>query len=110
MEPLADLVSEVFGRLRIPFYLESAPALSRLPPITMLLRLLELDAEDWPLHKLLAVLGNNYFSPAWTPWDDLTAGRSEIAIRALQVPRGRERLLERASVGPARRRTADPRR
>ena len=36
----------------------------------MLLRLLELDADDWPMHKLLGVLGNNYFAPDWTDWND----------------------------------------
>ena len=74
-QPLADLVSEVFQRLEIPFFMENGRSLSRCPAIVMLLRLLELDADDWPMYKLLGVLGNNYFArigptgttapPAW---------------------------------------------
>jgi len=100
-QPLADLVSEVFQRLEIPFFLENAQPLGRSPAVVMLVRLLELDAEDWPMHKLLGVLGNNYFLPAWTPWDDRAAGRAELAIRRLQIPRGRERLLEHLNDGEA---------
>jgi ATP-dependent helicase/nuclease subunit B len=100
VQPLAGLVREVFQRLGIPFYLENVEPLGSSPPIAMLLRLLELDAEDWPMHNLLAVLGNNYFSPDWAEWDDLAAGPIERTIRGLQIPRGRDRLLERvASAG-----------
>ena len=95
-QPLAELVSEVFQRLEIPFYLESGRPLSRSPAIVMLLRLLELDADDWPMHKLLGVLGNNYFDPDWADWNDRLAGLAERTIRSLQIPRGRQRLLERA--------------
>ena len=96
-QPVAGLVSEVFQRLEIPFFLESDRSLGSSPPIVMLLRLLELDADDWPMYKLLAVLGSNYFAPAWTDWNDRLAGRIERAIRGLQVPRGRERLLAQSS-------------
>ncbi len=92
---LADLVREVFTRLEIPFHLEDAQSLGRASPVVMLVRLLELDAEDWQMHKLLGVLGNNYFSPAEVEWDGLAVGRAEAVIRSLQIPRGRERLLER---------------
>ena len=54
----------------------------------MLVRLLELDADDWPMHKLLGVLGNNFFSPGEVAWDGLAAGRAEAVIRGLQIPRG----------------------
>jgi ATP-dependent helicase/nuclease subunit B len=94
-QALADLVGEVFTRLGVPFYLENAEPLEGAAPIVMLVRLLELDAEDWPMHKLLGVLGNNFFSPAELEWDGLAAGRVEAAIRGFQIPRGRERLLER---------------
>ncbi len=93
-EPLAELISEVFGRLQIPCYLESGRSLDRCPAIVMLLRLLELDGDDWPMHKLLGVLGNNYFAPDWADWNVRAAGAAERAIRRLQIPRGREKLLE----------------
>ncbi len=108
VQPLADLVREVFQRLEFPYYIESAQPLGCSPPVAMLVRLLELDAEDWPMHKLLAVLGNNYFSPAWAEWNDLAAGPVERTIRALQIPRGRDRLLERLGVGWVKRSAGPP--
>jgi ATP-dependent helicase/nuclease subunit B len=106
-QQLADLVHEVFTRLGIPFYMESNVALGRASPIVMLVRLLELDAEDWPMHKLLGVLGNNYFAPAGAEWDGLAVGRAEAAIRGLRIPRGRERLLSRAAAASAAERTSE---
>ncbi len=94
LQDVADLVGEVFQRMEIPFYLESGRSLSRCPPIVMLLRMLELDGDDWPMYRLLGVLGNNYFAPDWGPWDDRAASLAERTIRGLQIPRGRERLLE----------------
>ena len=93
-QALADLVSEVFQRLEIPFFLETGRSLSRWPPMVMLLRLLELDADDWPMYKLLGILANNYFSPDWVDWNDRAAGLAERIIRGQQIPRGRQRLLE----------------
>ncbi len=69
-QPLADLVSEVFQRLEILSSWRAADRCGRSPAIMMLLRLLELDADDWPMHKLLGVLGNNYFDPDWADWND----------------------------------------
>ena len=110
-QALADLVSEVFQRLEIPFFLENGRSLGRWPPIVMLLRLLELDADDWPMHKLLAALGSNYFAPDWADWNDRAAGLAERTIRELQIPRGRQRLLEGAApaVGNALRGVPDAR-
>jgi ATP-dependent helicase/DNAse subunit B len=93
----ADLVREVFQQLEIPIYIECGHSLARSPALVMLVRLLELDAEDWPMHKLLGVLGSNYFAPRY---DKALVGRMphglvERTIRGLQIPRGRERLLER---------------
>ena len=85
--------------MELPFYLENAEPLARSSPVVMLVRLLELDADDWPMHKLLGVLGNNFFSPGEVAWDGLAAGRAEAVIRGLQIPRGRERLLERLASG-----------
>jgi hypothetical protein len=64
---------------------------------------LELDADDWPMHKLLGVLGNNYFQPDAVEWNDRLAARAERDIRRLQFPRGRKRLLEGVAVGWAER-------
>jgi ATP-dependent helicase/nuclease subunit B len=108
-QAVADLVSEVFQRLQIPLFLECGRPLARSPALVMLVRLLELDAADWPMQKLLNVLGNNYFSPVWAAWDDLTASDAERAIRSLQIPHGRNRLLEQLSaVGGSSPRSTHP--
>ena len=89
------LVREVFGRLGIPVALESAQTLDRSMALAALAGLVQLDVEDWPFRGLLAVLSNNYFQPDWPEWQDgLAAAASERAIRDLQIPRGRTRLLE----------------
>ena len=89
----AELVDEVFGRLGIPFKQESGKTLDRSPALRTLVALLQLDLDDWPFDRLLAVLGSNYFQPAWPEWREAgsTVART---IRGLQVPRGREPLIE----------------
>ncbi len=99
-QPAADLIGEVFQRLGIPFYLECGKPMSRSPVVLLLVRLLELDADDWPMHTLLAVLGNNYFAPQGDAWrHGTTTALAERTIRKQQIPRGRERLLLRLSQG-----------
>ncbi|NQT15357.1 MAG: PD-(D/E)XK nuclease family protein, partial [Planctomycetes bacterium] len=89
------LVREVFGRLGIPFVLESAQTLDRSTALAALVGLVRLDVEDWPFRGLLAVLSNNYFQPDWPEWQDgRAAAAAERAVRGLQIPRGRTRLLE----------------
>lgn len=89
------LIRSVFGELGIPFALESGQALDRAPALAALRDLVRLDVEDWPFRGLLAVLGNNYFCPEWPEWRGGRAGRdAERTIRRLQVPGGRDRLLE----------------
>ena len=89
-----DLVSEVFGRLGIPFALEAKQPLGRSPALVMLVSLLQLDGDDWPVHDLLTVLGNNYFCPDWPQWrDGAMVATCERVIRRLQVSKGRDRLL-----------------
>lgn len=89
------LVREVFGRLAIPVALESAQTLDRSMALSALAGLVRLDVEDWPFRGLLAVLSNNYFQPDWPEWQDgIAAAAAERAIRELQIPRGRTRLLE----------------
>ena len=87
-----SLIGEVFGALGIPFALEMGQPLDRSPALAALVALLRLDLDDWPFAGLLAVLGSNYFQPEW---QEGKAGRvAEQTVRRLQIPRGRERLLE----------------
>ena len=89
----AELVDEVFGRLGVPIKQESGKTLDHSPALRALVALLRLDLDDWPFDRLLAVLGSNYFQPAWPEWRE--AGSTvERTIRGLQVPRGRESLIE----------------
>ena len=106
LEPIAELVHEVFGQLGIPVAVESGQALNRSPVLRALVTLLQLDLDDWPFDRLLAVLGSNYFQPDWPEW--ACAGGVERTIRRLQVPRGRGLLLKQFSVvgGDSSRRSA----
>ena len=93
---VCNLLGEVFTRLQLPFALPAGQPLDRSPALVMLASLLQLDAEDWPLPNLLAILGNNYFRPDWHAWhcDALMPGL-ERTLRQLRVPEGRKSLLER---------------
>lgn len=88
-----ELVQEVFGQVGIPFLMESGSTLDRTPVVRALLALLQLDIEDWPFEPLLAVLGSNYFEPENAQWSLPKAAGAARAIRSLQIPQGRERLL-----------------
>jgi ATP-dependent helicase/nuclease subunit B len=90
----AELVDEVFGRLGIPFRQESGKTLDHSPALRWLITLLQLDRDDWPFDRLLAVLGSNYFRPGCSEWRGAGPAAVEKAIRGLQVPRGRELLIE----------------
>ena len=91
-----ELIREVFGKLGIPVVLESGCPLGRAAILAALVGLIRLDVEDWPFRHLLAVLSNNYFQPDWPERQDGRAAMAaERAIRSLQIPQGRTRLLER---------------
>lgn len=94
MAEVDPLVREIFDNLGIPVALESGLTLERSTALTALAGLLRLDGEDWPFRGLLAVLSDNYFRPEWPEWEDgLAVVAAERAIRGLQIPRGRKRLL-----------------
>jgi ATP-dependent helicase/DNAse subunit B len=91
----ADLVREVFCRLGLPVVIESGQALDSSPALAALVSLVRLDVEDWPFRQLLSVLLGNYFRPDWPEWEE---GRVRLAVeravRGLQVPGGRDRLIQ----------------
>ncbi len=103
-----ELVDEVFGRLGIPFKQELGKTLDHSPALRALVALLQLDLDNWPFDRLLAVLGSNYFQPAWLGWCEAKL-HVERAIRGLQIPRGRELLIEQLAAvgGDSRRRLGD---
>lgn len=90
----AELVREVFAARGIPVALESTETLESCPALRFLVRLLEMDIDDWPAEALLAVLRCNYFQPEWPDWQLPGAARQvEEAIRVCGVSGGREQLI-----------------
>ena len=76
--------------LASPWSFESGQTLDRSPALRALMALLQLDLDDWPFDRLLAVLGSNYFQPDWPEWREACRlADVERTIRGLQIPRGR---------------------
>ncbi len=95
LEPVADLVREVFSRYGIPFLLETSVPLRAARSLRALGELLQLAVEDWPFRRLLAVLNHSYFQPDWPQWQQGRAGLiAEQMIRRLQIPQGQEQLFQ----------------
>ena len=100
-----SLVGEVFRDFGIPAAFETGPPLAREPAVAALLALLRLDADDWPLRALLAVLGSNYFCPDWPEWRGGGAlAAVDREIRRRQIPQGRRQLLDELQTGAGRQR------
>lgn len=91
----APLVREVFARFGLPTAVEAGRRLDQSPALTALAALVELDGDDWPFRHLLAVTGGNFFGPNWPEWHQPGAAAAvEATIRSLQLPSGREALLQ----------------
>ncbi|MEN6450112.1 MAG: PD-(D/E)XK nuclease family protein [Thermoguttaceae bacterium] len=93
-QQVGTLVEEVFERLGIPATFESGQTLDRAPALRALAAILQLDIDNWPFDRLLAVLGSNYFQPDWPEWRAINVAAVDRSIRKLQVPSGRQRLLD----------------
>ena len=83
-----------FAEYGIPAAIASAPRLARSSVVGALADWLELDLEDWPYRRLLAMLVHNRFRPGWPEW---LSGRAAVAaehvVRRLAVPSGRAALV-----------------
>ncbi|REJ95665.1 MAG: hypothetical protein DWQ35_06120 [Planctomycetota bacterium] len=92
---VATLVREVFGEYGVPIDLDVEEPLARSPLVTTLLSLLRLHHEDWPFRRLLALLVHRDFCPEGCSTDSLAVAieSTELVIRRLQIPQGREELL-----------------
>jgi hypothetical protein len=74
---------------------EAGQTLDHSPALRALVGLLQLDLDDWPFGELLAVVQSNYFQPDWPEWQEGHAAAAiERALRRLQIPHGRQRVLE----------------
>ena len=91
---VSELVHEVFDRLGIPFVLEAGQSLDRWPALRALASLVQLDLDDWPFARLLAVLGGNYFQPDWPEWRAPWGRRHRADHPRTAISRGRDRLIE----------------
>ena len=91
----APLVREVFDELGLPYALEASRPLSDSPALRALVLLVQLDDDDWPFRDLLALLTNTFFCPTWPQWQRERAALSaQFVIRHLQVPAGRDDLID----------------
>lgn len=95
LAPVAAGIREVFDALGLPYTLESARPLGDARVGAALLNLLRLHAADWPIGTLLAVLGSNYFRPAWPCWrGDASWAAAHRTLLELQVPQGADAILQ----------------
>ncbi|MBL9125861.1 MAG: PD-(D/E)XK nuclease family protein [Planctomycetaceae bacterium] len=95
LRAVAPMLTEVFGEYGIPLALEVAPTLEQVPALALMVGLVRLAAEDWPLDDLLAIVGNSYFRPPWPEWRQGAALLDlDWVVRELQIPSGFELLAE----------------
>lgn len=91
----APLVREVFLNAGIPVQCDSPEALHHQPVIKALLSVVQLELEDWPFDRLLAVLNSGWFRPAWAEWDSEWIPRQVSRIlRQAKIPEGRTVILD----------------
>ena len=89
---VAARIREVFTQFGIPFYLDASPNIASAPAIKTLLDVLQLDQDDWPFRRVIAVVTNNSIGA-------FSAGARRAAewlARDLQIASGRATLLARA--------------
>ncbi len=95
VSPYADVLAEVFDEYAVPAEIEGAEPLTRNPAAAVLLRAMRLPDDDWPFAGVTGLLRNPYCRPLWpeaTERPDLPQ-RSEVLLRLLGEPRGREAYL-----------------
>ncbi len=93
---IAAPLEHCFTRLGLPLALETGTPLGRVPLVRAVAEVFRLHVEDWPLARLVAVLTNNYFAPAWSSWNDpQTLPACLRLLRRLELPEGRAALADR---------------
>lgn len=94
---VAPLVREVFDALGLPYAIEIARSLNECRALAALIEFVQLEVEDWPLRRLVALLTNNFLAPRWPELaDPRTIVAAERLIRSLGIPSGRRELIDRA--------------
>ncbi len=90
----ARRICQVLTDHGIPYWIERRPALSETALAQTIQALLELERDDWPFRKILAIVGNRSVRQFDAPRDMQPRVCLEQAIRAAQLPLGKEHLLE----------------
>ncbi len=94
LDGYAGLIDEVFSAAGIPYACEAGTPLSRIAPFKALANLLALELEDWPFHRLRALLDSGLFRPQWEEYAGGQAVRDVAAeLRRGELDQGRERIL-----------------
>jgi ATP-dependent helicase/DNAse subunit B len=88
----APRVREVFQQFGIPYFLESGQPLASTCVFKTLSALLQLQEQDWPFRRAVAIITNNALSAI----DDAARRSADWLVRDLQIAEGRAALLERA--------------
>jgi len=100
----AQRVAEVFDDFGLPHWIETRPRLSTAALVRAVMLLLRLKTQDWPFRLLLEITGNRNLSAFDEPHGMEPRVCVEQAIRAAQLPTGREQLLKQlgnsSAVGP----------
>lgn len=94
LKDYAPLVRELFEASGIPFQCDSPEPLHQQPIIKALMSVLQLEIEDWPFERLLAVLNSGWFRPAWPEWNSEWVPRLvSQSLRFAKIPHGRSIIL-----------------
>lgn len=102
----AELVDEVFTAAGIPFWCEARRPLGRDAALKTLFSVVEMELEDWPFDRLMAVLDSHYVRAGWPELHGGSAARSvAAALRQRKLHAGRRDMLQ--ALAAAARHTAD---
>lgn len=87
---IAARVEEVFDRYGIPYSVESRPRIARSALYRTVRSLLQLEADDWPFRRLVAVVTNRMIGAI----DEPARRAADWLIRDLQFASGRQALMD----------------
>ena len=92
---VAELYREIFDEYSIPYDIEGAETLNRVPAVAFLLKSWRLQSEDWPFAPVAAMLRSSYFRPNWpeVESDPEVPAKAETLLRMLGETRGRTAYL-----------------
>lgn len=96
MRLYADLIHEVFDEYGIPVDIEGTELLLRNAAVSTLLRTWRIPDEGYTFPQVTALLRSTYFQPQWPEVQAVpeVAQQSEVLLRLLEEPRGREEYLK----------------